>query len=347
MGVALDLGTHAARSLRLSKNKTIRRQCRSVALLIPDGVLARTRLEQFQVPFVACDDRLAIPGDPAAEMAELFGAACQDLLPEGQVPYADPVTRQLIAMLIESLIPAASQEGVPCCFSQPGYGQNDEGMEDQFDRRLEFVSRVIRLRGYEPVPINPALALILAEMETEQFTGVGISVGASGCDLVLSHRGAMLAAARVPRGGRALDELLAVQARRFCVDSFGQCVLDLEWSRRRREFAAPAQLSSDESQVLEQALNDLVVEIVLGLDRLLSTSRWESGEPLTIVLGGGLAQSRAFESRLRKQIRRAHPGLYPSHIRLAGNAESAVTRGCLIQSLLEARSQPALVRIPA
>lgn len=338
MSVALDLGTHAARSLRVGQNEMLRRQSRTVSLLLEDGAAARSRLKQFDVPFIPCDDRLAVPGDAAAELARIFSLACQDLLCDGQVPYSDPVTRQMIAVLIESLLPAAPQQGMICCYTQPGHGRSDNVEDPHLDRRREFVSRIIRLRGYEPLPINPAMALILAEMEPEQFTGVGVCLGASGCEMVLAHRGKPVASLRIPRGGRSIDELLAAHSRRICIDSFGQSVLDLEQARRRREELSWEALSDDEQRLVERALNDLVHEVVLGLQRLLMAQFKRFSEPLTIVLGGGLAQSQGLQTRFQKQIARTLPALRDSPIRLASDAASAVVRGCLVQALLEDQS---------
>lgn len=338
MSVALDLGSHASRSLRVGQDDILRRQSRTMALLLEDGAATRSRLRQFEIPFIPCDDRLAVPGNPAADLAQVFSIACQDLLPDGQVPFADPVTRQLIAALIESLLPAAPQEGTICCFTQPGHGRDDDAGEAHLDRRREFVSRVIHLRGYDPLPINPALALILAEMEPEQFTGVGVCLGASGCELVLAHRGMAISSLRIPRGGRSIDELLAAHSRRICIDSFGQSVLDLEWARRSREEWSSGSLTDDQKQLIERAVNDLVLEIVLGLQRLLVNRVKRFSEPLTMVLGGGMAQSPAFELRFRKQVARTLPALRDSHIRLASDAGSGVARGCLVQALLEGQS---------
>lgn len=332
MNVALDLGSHACRSLRLREGTLARRRCRSIVALLTDGEAQRTWLKRLQIPSVPCDEHLAVPGDFAEELAKLFPVACQDLLAEGKVPYADPVTRQLLALLVETLLPPATDEDHVCCFTHPGFGHSRGAARSDFDRRLEFVSRLIRLRGYEPRPVHPAVALALAEMEPERYAGIAVCLGASGCDLALVRHGEPVATLRLPRGGRWIDEELARHARLFCLDPFGERIFDLEAARRRKETFSLTAPRGGEQQLVADLYRKLIDEIVQGIERLHASPQAgtaSASPPLTIVAAGGPTQIEGFLELLHTAV----PGSAGT-IRRAPTDEYATCRGCLIHATL-------------
>lgn len=349
MPVALDLGTHVCRSLRRRVSELAARRCRSVVTWLADGELPRAWLERLHIPYFPCEDHLALPGDHAEELSRLFPVPIQDLLIDDRIPYGDPVSRQLIAAIVESLLPPATIDGDICCFTQPGFRQTIGEPNAGFERRLEFVSRLIRLRGYEAVPVNPAAALALAEMEPQQFTGLAVCLGAAGGDVALVHRGNPAAAIRLDKGGRWLDEQLARERNRRQIDFSGQPVLDVEGVRRQRETASLEGPADDTRESLTRLYRQLAADIASAIDRVVNGHPLlvKFAQPLAIVLGGGVARMPGFDSLVQTEIaERLAPGIV-GPIRCAGTDEYAVARGLLIHATLVLQSRSRPKQIPA
>lgn len=341
MSIALDLGAHACRSLRYDSGRLIARRSRSLVALVRDTDLARAWLERLSLPCATCDNFLLVPGDAAEQLGGLFGVSCQDLLADGLIPYDDPVTRQLLGLVVDGLLPLSRDPREICCFAQPGEEQATQATgHSDLDRRRHFVSRLIRLRGYEPRAINPARALVLAEMEPERFTGVGVSLGASGADIVLAHRGNAVATMWAPVGGRWIDEQLARETGRSVEDPFGEQILDIETARRFKEQQTLDGPSDDTQKVLLDAYRRLARELALAIERLVATHALlvQFSRPLTVVCGGGPARMPGFRDLLFREFERRLPSDLVGVVRLERPDETNVARGCLIQAVLEAEA---------
>jgi len=204
--IAFDPGTFAFRSLRRRGHQLVARRCRTIAVTVADNQARRRWLKRSNLPHLVTDEFLVLPGDAAVEAENLLGAVPRDLLPDGELPKSDPVTRQVIAQLVDGILPPAAHPEEVCCFAQPACEERMLYDDPTFDERLQFFSRIIRLRGYLPLPLNPATALVLAELGPAGFTGVGLALGASGCDVAIVHQGRQIACGRLSRGGRWIDE---------------------------------------------------------------------------------------------------------------------------------------------
>ena len=177
MTIAFDPGAFALRSLRRRGRELVARRCRAIVVTVADNETRRRWLKRSNLPHLVAEEFLIMPGEAAIEAEGLFGAVPRDLLPDGELPKSDPVTRQVIALLMDGMLPWSSHPQEICCFAHPGCEKRALHDNPTFDERMQFFSRVIRLRGYDPLPLNPATALVLAELEPAGYTGVGLAQG--------------------------------------------------------------------------------------------------------------------------------------------------------------------------
>ncbi len=337
MTIALDPGAFAMRSLRRRRDELVSRRCRSITASMRESDARRRWLDFTNVPYLRAEDYLVLPGSAAIEADELFETIPRDLLPAGTIPIADPVTRQVISALVEGLLPWSEHRQEICCFTQPGEPLEGANGDSPLDRRLKFFARLISLRGYHPVPLNPATALVLAELSESGFSGVGVALGAASCEIAVVHRGNQIARGRLARGGRWIDEQLALRTRMYRRDSQGEQVLDVEGARLRKESTTLNATGDDDSRLVANLYRNLVAELAEVVAETL-TSELQIAllpGPLPIVCGGGPARIDGFGELFRAEIDRqplpmtvAAPGLVSDH-------EYAVARGCLIRAELE------------
>ncbi len=351
MTIAIELGAFALRSLRRRGDELVARSCRTIAASVKDNESRRRLLQVAQVPYLMAEDYLVLPGDWAVEAIALFETLPRALLPGGEIPKADPVSRQVLSILVEGLLPWSEHRQEVCCFVQPGHGQIPVDSNPDLDLRLAFFSRLIRLRGYEPLPLNPATGLVLAELRRAGFSGVGLMLGASGCDVAIVHCGHQLACGRLARGGAWIDEQLARRTKSFRRDALGELVLDTDGARLRKEAAA-LDRHTDDDRLVTALYRNLIAEFIeVMCETLASNPRVPLlPQPLPIVCSGGPAQIAGFSELFRSELDRQPLSVSLGTPRVVADQAYTVVRGCLIRAELEqsvARQiKPAQLRRP-
>ena len=105
MSVSLDIGTRALRSLRQQGARLIGRQNMARYVVLPDRPQQRRLLESSSYRYATCEGSLLVIGRAAGELAETLQIPEIPLLRDGELPMDDPLARQVMASLIESLLP--------------------------------------------------------------------------------------------------------------------------------------------------------------------------------------------------------------------------------------------------
>ena len=337
MSIAIDFGASRFRALRRQEDRLIGRQTAAVYVSVPDQPAQRRLLQQADVQFIPCDDALIVLGDAATDVAESLSLPTIPALPSGVLPPSDPLGRQVVAALAESIIPVANHKGEPCAFVAPG------GVIDPNDPGLNFVSRILRLLDYEPIVMNPAHALVLAEMGDQQFTGVGLSLGESVSVLAVTHRGRMVACRSLALGSESIDRQIAEQTNRFLHDADGNRYLDLNAVRQwKAELNVPlSECHSNEEQRLAELVAKQLSIIGHELSRLLSSEACrgifsESGVTLTTC--GGTAKLPGLVELVGRVFRRNEALAAIDHLRICPDECWTVARGCLVAAEIESQS---------
>jgi hypothetical protein len=335
--IAFDPGAFALRSLRGRGRQLVARRCRTIAVTVAANDARRRWLKRSNLPHLVAEEFLVLPGDAAIEAESLFGAVPRNLLPDGELPKSDPVTRQVIALLVDGMVPKAAYTEDVCCYAQPGCEARMLHDDPTFDERMQFFARVIRLRGYHPLPLNPATALVLAELGSASFTGVGLALGASGCDVAVVHRGNQIACGRLSWGGRRIDEQLAQRQPPLERNSAGHDVLDIEAGRKLKEAVSLLTPENDVDRLVVDLYEKLIAELVGVLCTTLASQSQIAllPQPLPIVCGGGPTKITGFTDVLQSELLREQYPVALAGLRLAADPEYSVARGCLIRATLE------------
>jgi len=331
MSIALDIGTSRLRSIRRDGVELIGRSMPAAFSLVDDDPTSRALLAKAELSFAAGEGQLALVGDAALEHAAAFHALPLPLLPGGMVPVEDPPARQLLGTIIESLLPEAFPTSSPCAVLLPVASMNDEAS-------VEFVTRLIGLRGYRPILLTPTHALALATLSTEGFSGVCLAIGAGGCSISLVHCGRELATVQDDRGTHFIDSRIATAERRFIHGADGERYLDTESVRRQREALSDglARPSTPFGSQVAGLYRELLRSITTDFANLLSEQRLGRFEtPLPIVCAGGGTRSAGFGAMLSSIISSSDLPFQLTPARVAPNDEYVFARGALIHAELE------------
>lgn len=335
MSVALDVGAGSLRSLFPKGGGLAARQTRTAYCALPDTAGVRKYLATMKIPSAVCEDRLVVIGDAAAEASASFGVPLRRLLREGASTPAEPVERQILAALVESVVPEPRCPGEVCCLSLP-----KTTAERATDARQaeEFFSNIVRLRGYRPVSLSAPMGLVLAELGQEGFTGISLTLGASRSEICLAHSGREIHSETLAKGGDWLDEELARRSHDYAWDAQGNRYLDTQSAKQRREACSGTIVAPAGSD--EQLLSDLYGELLTTLLRSAAprlaraADSWKMSHPLTVVSSGGLTRINGFAEFVQAALR---PPLFPLPVKLTRLADGdfTIARGLLIHAELE------------
>lgn len=331
MSIALDIGTSRLRSVRREDDELVGRNVPATFALVADDPSARELLSRAEIGFAVGEGELALVGETALRHAATFRSTPLRLLPGGLVPADDPPARQILGMLIESLLPEADTPGGLC-----GLILSDAAITDKTSR--EFISRLVWMRGYEPVLLSATHAIALATLSADGFTGVALSLGAGGCSIGLIHRGRELAFGNDSRGTDWIDSRLATAEKCFTYNVAGERDLDTESIRRRREalgdsLTRPAgpfavQVADRYRELLESTLTSFA-------DQLAHERLGPFAIPLTVVCAGGGSRAAGFADLVSSMLKSIELPFDVDAVRVQPSDDYLVARGGLIHAELE------------
>lgn len=199
MSLGVQLAAGAFRSIRHERDELVLRTCVPRLCVLHDTPAVRLRMLESGTRYQVCSEGLLVIGQWLDAWAGIALSPPRKLLPYGRVPVGDPVSRQLLALAIEAIVPEARQRGDLCCLSIPG-ALPRESLET--DANLEHLSHLVLLRGWEPRFVNSGLALVLAELGPHRLTGLGVVIDEESTQASVVVCGKEIAAASVRHAAR-------------------------------------------------------------------------------------------------------------------------------------------------
>ena len=343
MSISLDIGVSRIRSLRRDADGLVLRGARPVYSVLPDSPAYRDMLERMPVPYAVCEDALLMYGEAAADFSRLFQTPFCNLLPNGTVPDDDPPARQLLAAMIEALLPTPSIPHELCCLTLPG---NTDTIAERRTRGLTLLTHLVSLRGYTPLVINSARAMILAELVDESFTGIGLVFGAGSCDISICRQGKEIAHHCVPQGGNLIDEQVALRFEDYSWDSAGNRYLDTDgitcWKESLEGSTATPQ--TERERFLAELNGQLIGRVLQETIHLCKQPAVvaEVGRSVCVIAGGGPLRAPGAGTLLREAVRETAFPVDIGTVRVTTDSDETVVRGCLINAELEVESNDRL-----
>ena len=179
----LDVGTSKVVSAQGDSKKVDTGAQLNAFFIVPYSALHESTLQQSRVSFYREGDELVIYGSDAEKFAHMFNAEVRRPMAKGILNPGEPAATHVLETILGSLIPVARSSGEMLAFSVPAAAR-ETGAELTYHE--ETIKRYLRDRGYTPLAVNEGLAVVLAELSKENFTGIGISCGGGMCNVAFS-----------------------------------------------------------------------------------------------------------------------------------------------------------------
>ncbi|MBL8817984.1 MAG: hypothetical protein JNL58_18305 [Planctomyces sp.] len=305
--------------------------------LIPNTEKHRQLLEEQSISIATCDNSLAILGNQINQVKWLSRLPSTPLLSDGIVPIDDPPARQMLNVLVNAVLPAPEGSMNLCAFTVPGSKDRSE----QSRRNREFLSRLIEMKGYEPVEVGSAEAAVLAIGLESSFTGIAVVMGAETTEICISRLGIPLVSATLPLGSNWIDAEIAKQFKMHAWDGDGQCYIDLEAARswKQTSMVSIRHPMGDREQTFARLYAVVMDRITRSISQMLKQPSIVSAlgtQRLAVMLAGGPTRTTGFANLLTERLIEHELADRLLSIRTAQDPDLAVVRGALVFAELEA-----------
>lgn len=186
MAVGLDIGTANLLVARLkegTKDYEIKR-LRNAFVEIDDE--QKSRLAASDLNAVHLKDHAYIVGDEAIQIARILNKEARRPMASGVLNPEEREGRNVISTLLRTLLGEPREDGEKCAFSVPATPIDNARAGNIW--HVGFFNQLLSSLGYDPSPVNEALAIIYSECADDDHCAIGISHGAGQVNVCASFK---------------------------------------------------------------------------------------------------------------------------------------------------------------
>ena len=128
---------------------------------------------------------------------------------QGVLDAKEPESLRMMREILSSMLgPAADRANADgsnrekLCFTVPAAPLGGEGTLTYHEATLR---QILTDLGYQPVSINEGLAVVYGELESSNYTGIGISCGGGLCNVCLAYLSVPVLSFSIPKAGDFID----------------------------------------------------------------------------------------------------------------------------------------------
>ena len=323
--LGLDVGTSRIVLSRGTGSGTKTQTELNAFVSVPYSKFTESILKQNKVNFHLNGGReIFIFGNESEKFANFFNTDARRPMRNGVLNPSEENGLLVIQSIIEKLLPKTKRHEL-VCFSVPGPGRD---IHSDLVYHEAMLKNLLSSLGYQGKAINEGLAVIFAELESENFTGIGISCGGGMCNLCLAYMSVPVFAFSTSKAGDYIDTSVAsvtgeAPTRVRVIKEEG---LDLRRTPQNKYESALGVYYEEMISALVEALRTDFVKAA-NLPRM--------DRPIPIVLSGGTASPRGFVEKFSDTLGKADLPFKVSDVRLASDPLTATARGCAIAALHE------------
>ncbi|MBL6988742.1 MAG: hypothetical protein ISR65_03155 [Bacteriovoracaceae bacterium] len=321
--LGLDIGTSRIIGLRIdgvsepSSSKDLNAYFR-----IPYSDLAKQMLIKNNMKYFKRAESLFIYGFDAESFANMFNAEILRPMETGLLKLGDTMAVPAEKKLIESVIGAPETIGESCCFSIPSPVESNESSIVFHEQVLK---KYLTGLGYRAQSIFEGTCVVLSELAENNYTGIGISMGAGMCNVSFSFLSVPVMSFGVTKGGDYIDRSVAQ-------------IVKEPMNKVRIIKEQSLNLGKVPTNSLENALHVYHEDLIGTLLNVLKQNLQNASnfpqvhEEIPIVISGGTSAPKGFKEKFEKVLKTLHLPVNISHVKVASAPHLAVAKGALINA---------------
>ena len=332
MSSSLTIGSTSLRVLQNdSDHKLTRRSNEAVYAVMDDTKENRLLLLKLAIPFLYSEDTLIIPGENAGPLTRFSNLPLLSLFSKGELVLNDPVHRQLLSTLIQSVLPKARKSGEYCSFITPG--------TDPAASLNRLVAQLISLQGFTPLATTITLAAGLAAFPaSSHYSGYVVYLGHSHSEIGLIHQSRVVIRHSAPYGSEWMDEQLANACKFVCNNPEGQLVPDTAEAKAHRlrpETNISPYLASQSTVAgwYESLLDSLLGKFAHQMESMQDYITTLETPPVAYL--GELSLIEGFEELLTQHLSQRNIRFDKRQVALIPDEMFSIDRGALVVAAME------------
>lgn len=323
--IGLDIGTSRVCLAHL-KGEDFQYETQLNAFVsIPYSKITENVLQKESVPHTISGPEIMVHGNESDRFADLLNVETRRTMSKGLLNSSEPASVDMLRKILESLLKNTKDRG-KLCFTVPAAPL---GAEENLTYHEATLRQVLSDLGYEVRSINEGLAVVYSELESTNYTGIGISCGGGLCNVCVSYLSVPVLSFSVPRAGDYIDASAAA----ITGERANRVRITKEDSFHFNGFFADKL-----QQALSVYYDEMIQSLVQAMKQAFANSRNlpKQNRPLPIVISGGTALPAGFLSRFEKIVLDAELPISTSDIRLANDPLHTSARGALVAALADA-----------
>ena len=326
LGRGLDIGTMNLVASKETETGIEYTRMRDAFIAVP--LKAKKMMKLSDVDYIEMGDHLLIVGDNALEMSVFLGEGfpLKRPLQDGLIAPGELDSVDVLTFMLKQILGAPQQPGEYCYYSVPA---NPIDMNRDIVYHEGVFAKILTQLGYEPVSGNEAEAIVFAECEKDDFSGIGISFGSGMTNVCLALKAMSCMQFSIARGGDWIDSGSATSLGRLQshMTEIKEAGVDLMNPIGREQEA----LVFYYKKLISYAIEGIAKQF------LLSGNSFGLNQELPIIISGGTSKALNFVPFFKEVFERKR-NRFPikiSEIRHASDPLNSVSKGLLIQSRQE------------
>jgi hypothetical protein len=292
---------------------------------IPHSKITAGVLHKEGVPHIVQGTDILIHGNESEKFADLMDVEIRRTMTKGTLDAKEPESLNLIRHIVLSLAGEPSADS-KVCFTVPAAPL---GGEENVTYHESTVRQMLGDMGYQTKSINEGLAVIYGDLESTNYTGIGISCGGGLCNVALAYLSVPVLSFSIPKAGDYIDSSAAAV--------MGERANRIRIAKEQSFHFNGYYADNKVQQVLTVYYDEMIGAVVGGLKEAFANTRNmpRIGRPVPLVLSGGTALPSGFRERFEKAVRAAELPVQISEVRMASSPLHAAAKGALVAALAE------------
>ena len=322
--IGLDIGTSRIVTARHANNEFRYDTQLNAFVTIPYSKMTENMLRKEGVPHAVEGGEILVQGNESERFADLLNKDIRRTMTHGVLNPDEPESLRLIREITQSLLGKA-EKGQKVCFAVPAAPL---GAEENLTYHESAIRQMVNDLGFEASSVNEGLAVVYAELESSNYSGIGISCGGGLCNVCLAYLAVPIVSFSIPKAGDFIDASAA-------------SVTGERPNRIRilkeQSFYMNGRPESKIHQVLNVYYDDMLQSLVAGLRNAFQGTRNlpKLARPIPLVLSGGSAIPQGFRERFQSVLNSSDFAIELSEVRTAAEPLTATAKGALVAALAE------------
>lgn len=323
--LGLDVGTSRLVLARQNDGDFSFRSELNAFVRIPFSKMTEGILKKEGIPHQVAGGQITIHGNESERFADLLQMETRRPMTKGVLNAGEPTSSELIGQLVQ-VLHGGRGGGQSIYYSIPAM---PVGEETNLTYHEATLNQLLSGLGFKPKSINEGLAVVYSELESSNYSGIGISCGGGLCNVCLAYLSVPVLSFAVPKAGDFIDSSAAAVT--------GELATRVRITKENN-FHINGHFTEKIQQVLGVYYDDMIKTLVDTLNQQITATRNmpRISKPIPIVLSGGTASVRGFRERFDRLLRESGFPLQISEVRMASDPLTATAKGALVAALTEA-----------